>query len=282
MNGKSWDLMKVSIIIRTCNEAEWLPFSLDSVLKQEGIDKLDIFIVDSGSSDRTLEIAKAYKEFANISTVEYTGNYLPGKSLNIGVSKALQKCPDFILILSAHCVIQEKNAISEMAKVLCSNKDVRSVYGRQLPLEFSDPIAWRDMTHLYQSESRLIEKHPTLNNAFSLYNFDSLNDHLFDNTATNLEDVLWASEEIKRGYKIFYSSDQSVSHYHGPNHSNNPDRLNTSIDVIKNNPQVFGTKVSSLKISKDDLIRIAFIRSMDEYEAIFNYVNKKIVIILND
>ena len=266
--------MKISVIIRTYNEAEWLAFSLDSVLKQEGLDQLEIFIVDSGSSDATLLIAQAYKDFANVTILEYEGKYLPGKSLNMGVARALKENPDFILILSAHCVIQEKNAIFEMAKALCSHANVRTVYGRQLPLEFSDPVAWRDMTHLYQSESRLIEKHPSLNNAFSLFASNSLAEHMFDNSVTNLEDILWASEEIKRGFKIFYSSNQSVSHHHGPNHSNNPDRLKTSIGVIKENPEVFGTKISSLNISENDLLRIAFVRSLQEYEVIFNVIAK--------
>lgn len=266
--------MKVSVIIRTYNEAEWLAFSLDSVLKQEGLDQLEIFIVDSGSSDATLLIAQSYKKLANVTILHYEGSYLPGKSLNMGVVRALDENPEYVLILSAHCVIQEKNAVFEMTKVLSLHANVRAVYGRQLPLEFSDPVAWRDMTHLYQSESRLIEKHPSLNNAFSLFAARSLAEHMFDNNVTNLEDILWASEEIKRGFKIFYSSNQSVSHHHGPNHSNNPDRLKTSIGVIKKNPEVFGTKISSLNISENDLLRIAFVRSFREYEAIFDVIAK--------
>jgi len=266
--------MKISVIIRTYNEAEWLAYSLDSVMKQSGLDEIKIFIVDSGSSDRTLTIANAYKKFLSIEIIHYEGKYLPGKSLNAGVLKGIESKSDFVLILSAHCVIQDQNDVAEMIKIIQKNETVRTVYGRQLPLEFSDPIAWRDMTHLYQSESRLIKEHPTLNNAFSVFSIDAFKDHLFNNDATNLEDVLWAYEELKKGHHIFYSSNQCVSHHHGPNHSNDIDRLKTSINVIKSNSEIFGTKVSKLGFSEMNIIKVAFIQTLKEYEKIFRILSK--------
>lgn len=271
--------MNLSVIIRTYNEADWLAFALDSVLKQKGIDLIKIYIVDSGSTDSTLKIANSYKDISNLEILNYEGKYLPGRSLNQGILKALHSESDYVLIFSAHCIIQEDTAALEMINIINNNDKVRSVSGRQLPLEFSDAIAFRDMTHLYHSESRLIEKHPMLNNAFSLFSIDAFKDHLFDNNATNLEDVLWAHEEIKLGFNLFYSSDQSVSHYHGPNHSNDIKRLDTSINVIKTNPDVFGTKMSKLGITEKDLLKIAFIQTFNDYKNIFNVISEKDVFI---
>lgn len=271
--------MLLSVIIRTYNEADWLAFTLDSVLKQKGLDKIKIYIIDSGSTDSTLVIANSFKSILNIEIINYEGKYLPGRSLNQGILKALKTNSDYVLICSAHCVIQEDTAAIEMIDIINKYDKVRTVTGRQLPLEFSDSIAFRDMTHLYHSESRLIEKHPMLNNAFSLFSIDAFKDHLFDNNATNLEDILWAYEEIKLGFNLFYSSGQSVSHYHGPNHSNDIKRLDTSINIIKSNPEIFGTKISKLGIAEKDILKIAFVQTLDDYLKIFNVISNSDVFI---
>ena len=68
--------MNLSVIIRTYNEADWLAFALDSVLKQKGIDLIKIYIVDSGSTDSTLKIANSYKDISNLEIINYEGKFL--------------------------------------------------------------------------------------------------------------------------------------------------------------------------------------------------------------
>lgn len=52
-------MVKVSIIIPTLNEEEWLPQCLESLGKQT-FDDFEIIVVDSGSNDRTVAIAKSH------------------------------------------------------------------------------------------------------------------------------------------------------------------------------------------------------------------------------
>ena len=250
--------MRVSVVIRTFNEGNWLSLALESLVKQVDIIIDSVYVVDSGSTDCTLEISSAYRKFLNIEIVHYRGDYLPGNSLNQGVLKALSSKSDFICVLSAHCIIQEVDALSLMTKAISRN--IRVVFGRQRPLEFSDGIAWRDMAHLYPSESRVYSKHPVLNNAFSLYSKEAFKDHLFDKNITNLEDVIWAYQELSKGYKIQYYADVSVAHYHGPNHQNSPDRLTSTLDVIKTNTEVFKMLSSKLGISTYNLLNVIFLK----------------------
>lgn len=52
--------VKLSLIIISYNEAEYLPEALDSCLGQQGIEDLEIIIGDDGSSDGSLEVIRSY------------------------------------------------------------------------------------------------------------------------------------------------------------------------------------------------------------------------------
>lgn len=235
-----------------------------AVRKQEVSCPLKVIIVDSGSTDSTLDIAFAFQKYLDIEIVHYEGEYLPGRSLNIGLDKVLEYQVNYVGMLSAHCILQGTDALATLMSSLAVNSEIRSAYGRQLPVNFSDPIAWRDMTQLYSSESRTISRHPSLNNAFSMFERSALESHQFDSTVTNLEDVFWAKEELSLGWKILYEARAAVAHYHGPNHQNDPNRLRTSVEVIKNNLSVFDAEIAKIGLDREDFLLLYFTQSMSE------------------
>ena len=101
-----------SVIIRTKNSAITLDACLSSILNQT-IRPKKIVIVDAGSSENTLTIAKKY----NTEIVSYPNelefNY--SKSLNIGVSRIKS---DKILILSSHVEIIHPESLRNMISLL--------------------------------------------------------------------------------------------------------------------------------------------------------------------
>ena len=53
--------------------------------------------------------------------------------------------------------------------------------------------------------------------------------------ATNIEDRIWAKEQIDQGYHLYYSSEAKVFHHHGIHQYGNDSRVITSDKVTFNN-----------------------------------------------
>lgn len=78
------DLPFVSIVIPTYNHAEYLEEAIESVLRQD-YPKVELLVLDDGSTDRTSEILKKYEGRFYIETQENMGQ---AAALKRGWSKA--------------------------------------------------------------------------------------------------------------------------------------------------------------------------------------------------
>jgi len=57
MSNGSTDAQSVGVVIRTLNEQQLIQQCLETLMKQDGGFDLDIVVVDSGSTDATVELA---------------------------------------------------------------------------------------------------------------------------------------------------------------------------------------------------------------------------------
>src|SRR6185436_16768022 len=71
----------IGVVVRTLNEAELIGTCLETLAAQRGGFELDVLVVDSGSSDDTIAIARAHG--ARILEIDST-DFDYSKSLNIG------------------------------------------------------------------------------------------------------------------------------------------------------------------------------------------------------
>lgn len=271
-SGLIWVLKMIDFLIRVNNEAEWLPLIIQSILAQEGAEVNNILVLDNRSTDNCENTLKYFSD-SRIIYKKYDRAYRPGEMLNYGIEELLQlkSGAKYLSIISAHCYFVNNIALKKILSPLLANKNARAAFGRQVPMNISDPQAIRDLTLLYPSESRTIKQAAAFNNAFSLIAYDALREHLFDVKTSNLEDVIWAAKEIELGNEIIYAADAEVVHHHGPHHSNNIERLRGTKNTIELNEKVFNTVLHAPKIDERDILPI--FADMPTSKTLLNYLS---------
>lgn len=197
----------VNIVVRTFNEEDWIRSCLTTIFKQDYQNKV-ITVVDSGSDDATTRVVG---EFPGVSLIEIN-DYLPGRAINVGIDA--QPC-DYVMILSAHCLIKNSNCISTYVDYLEKNPKVAGAYGRQLPLKYTNCDDARDLMLTFGIEERVQRKDSFFHNANSMLRMSALNRVPIDNKVKHIEDRLWAKQAIEAGYNVAYLPNTEVYHYHG-------------------------------------------------------------------
>ena len=215
----------ISIIIRTKNEEKWINHCLKMIFDQN-FKNFEIIIIDNNSTDATLEIAKRFK----IKKIFNIKNFLPGKAINIGVRKSIG---EFVVCLSAHCIPKNKNWLSNLYKNISKNKKVAGVYGRQIPVSFSNPIDKRDLLITFGLDKRIQVKDNFFHNANSIFKKEIWKKFPFDSKVKNVEDRLWGKQIIKAGYNIIYEPEAIVYHHHGIHQNNAPERASSIVSIIE-------------------------------------------------
>ena len=216
----------ISVIIRTKNEEKWISRCLESVFSQKVDAEIEVVIVDNKSTDHTVQVAKRYpvSQFINID------KFFPGKALNDGIRESIG---NYIVCLSAHCIPENDQWLSNLLKNIKDNPKVAGVYGRQLPLSFTDPIDKRDLLIVFGMDRRVQEKDYFFHNANSMIPRSVWEKLSFDEEVTNIEDRVWGKNVIEAGYKIIYEPEAAVYHHHGVHQSNARERAKGVVSILE-------------------------------------------------
>ena len=198
----------VNIIIRTFNEAKWLPICLQQVFAQD-YKNFKVTVVDSGSSDLTLEICKNFDV-----TVCGIEEFMPGDAINIGV----RQHPDaeFFVCLSAHCVPTSTRWLTELIRPFKHRSDIAAVTGRQVAMNFTSSDDMRDLFITFPEEE-YVSSRAFLHNANSIIRKSCWELCEFDPKLKHIEDLVWAKNIVQKGYKLGYTPNARATHFHGPN-----------------------------------------------------------------
>ena len=217
-------MAEISIIIRTKNEEKWIGHCLKSIYLQT-LKSFEIILVDNESSDHTIEIAKRYK----VNKILKIKDFLPGKALNDGIRASKGK---FLVFISAHCIPKNNFWLENLRKNFEIHDKIAGVYGRQLPVSFTEDVDKRDLMLVFGRDYRIQKKDYFFHNANSMIKREVWNRFNFDETLTNIEDRLWGKHVINAGYQIAYDPESSVYHYHGLHQGNKPERAKSIASII--------------------------------------------------
>lgn len=210
MTGRSEvdELPETSVVIRAFNEERWLPEVLAALDKQT-YRNFEVILVDSGSLDRTREIAaNGGARIVQIRSEDFTFGY----SLNVGVQAARGR---FIAIISAHAIPADEHWLELLVAPLREERTAMTYGGQQgHPLsKFSESI---DFTRVFPDRPAIheVEDGAFANNANSAVRRDLWEQHEFDEGLPGLEDLEWARHVIVHGYRVVYVPKASIIHVH--------------------------------------------------------------------
>ena len=211
---------KISVIIRSRNEARWIGHTIQSVL--DFLNKPEIIIVDNHSTDETANIIRYFKQDPLLNdkkNKQYTDikiykidDYTPGKALNIGVKKA--KNP-YVIIISAHCVLKK----IKLTKHLKDLKKHVCVFGNNIPKwngkKITKRYIWshfvnKEVVNMYSD----MEKRYFIHNSIAIYDRKYLSKNPFDEYLQGKEDRYWANSIIKKRKSFLYDPTLEVDHHY--------------------------------------------------------------------
>lgn len=200
--------MLISVVIRTLNEAQHLGDLLSMITQQVWPEiEVETVVIDSGSSDDTLEIAQARgARITKINMQEFSF----GRSLNRGCEFARG---DILVLVSGHCVPVGDDWLRNLCRPLVEGQ-VSYTYGRQVGDDDSNFSERRIFAKYFPKQSAIPQPGFFCNNANSAILRNVWSAHRFDESITGLEDMELAKRLVSAQHKIGYVAEAPVFHHH--------------------------------------------------------------------
>jgi len=196
-----------SLIIRSYNEQKHIRRLLEGVKKQTVFSQLEVILVDSGSNDDTVLIAREYGvKIINIKPEDFSF----GRALNMGCAAATG---EFLLFASAHVYPLYTDWIEKMLQPFKDEK-VALVYGRQVGCDVSKYSEQQLFNKWFPARSNYDQPISFCNNANCVVRKSLWEAQPYDESLTGLEDLDWASKIKAKGYKIVYEALAPIVHVH--------------------------------------------------------------------
>ncbi len=204
----SFDRVRISYLIRTLNEFRYLDKLLQSISEQQTIGfDYEVVLVDSGSTDGTLEIAERHGcQIHKITREQFSF----GRSLNIGCEAARG---EVIVIVSGHCIPVDNSWAQKLCQPIFHGS-ADYTYGRQYPGPNSAWSEGRIFAKYFGEKSMIPQDGFFCNNANAAISRKSWEALRFNEDLTGLEDLNMAQRLIKTGGRVAYVAEAGVLHLH--------------------------------------------------------------------
>ncbi len=214
--------IEFSVVIPVKNGLDTLPACLDSIFNQSVSDRMEVIVIDSGSTDGTLELLKNYPvRVHHLNPKEFNH----GETRNLGVSLAQGK---FVVM-----TVQDAAAVDshwlELMRSHFDDPEVAGVCGQQVvPYDKSkNPLQWfrpaseaKPFSYQFKDPQVFLKMEGPQQHQYC--NWDDVNAMYRKELKQKLpfrklmfsEDTLWAKDALEAGYRIVYDYRARVYHYH--------------------------------------------------------------------
>jgi rhamnosyltransferase len=216
----------ISIIILAKNEGKYIGLTLDTIFKQDIDKKYEVIVIDSGSQDSTLEIAKKYPvKIVEIPAQEF-GH---GRTRNLGAQMADGRIAVF---LNADATPKDENWLKSLVANFKNDEKIVGVYSCTYPRHNCNPLDARSIltdSYLFGENKKVkyiksFLKYSQMDaeEKRKLISFQTIScavdkNILLKNPFADIpfgEDLEWSMRMLENGFKLVYEPSSGVTHSH--------------------------------------------------------------------
>lgn len=213
----------VTVIIPTFNGERYLDELLEQVERQIFPGSVEVLIVDSGSSDKTLAIIAQHP---NVKLIEIPNSeFGHGKTRNLAAKHA---SGEFLVFLTQDAVPAHEYWLQAMLEPFTISPNVQAVFGKQTPRRLAPPLIKYEIQrvfaqflppasiHIFKSAQYLRPEHSDFLNFYSDVNSATRRQYLVDvnpfRDVDYAEDLYFAQDTIAAGFMKAYAPMGEVIH----------------------------------------------------------------------
>ena len=206
--------MDISIIILTKNGGANFPRLLERILEQRFGGSYEVIVIDSGSTDSTLEAARSQPVILKQIPPQ---EFHHGRTRNLGVEMARG---DYIVFITQDALPLDEKWLQHLIDGF-DDASVAMVVGRQIPWEHTRPpekffchYNFPAFKIVVQSGADYYHDNVFISNVNSAFRREILLEHKFDENIVMAEDKEIAARLLKNGMTINYEPSAPVYHAH--------------------------------------------------------------------
>jgi rhamnosyltransferase len=198
----------VSVVMRSFNEAWAIHDTICQVFAQDFPGQIELIVIDSGSSDGSVEIIK--KSAATLIQIPL-GSYVPGVVLNQGAAAASH---DWIIYLNADATPVGENWLSALLAPCLVTPNFGAAFSRQIPRPDCKAVFAADYDRCFGPMRESVKWEHFFSMVSSITHRSVLAKYPIREDLQYAEDDEWTRRLRASGLEIPYSVDSVVMHSH--------------------------------------------------------------------
>lgn len=199
----------VSVVMRSFNEAWAVGDTIQQLFAQDFDGEIELIVIDSGSTDGSIEIIKKAKPAKLIQIPP--GTYIPGVVLNQGAREASH---DWIVYLNADATPAGTNWLSELLSPCIGNPRFGAAFSRQIPRPDCKAVFASDYDRCFGPARESKSWDHFFSMVSSVTRRSVLDQVPIREDLQYAEDDEWTRRLIARGFEIPYAIGSVVMHSH--------------------------------------------------------------------